>query len=83
MARAIVSSKLATPRKLKRDDHAQTLDHVGPQAPPTRGPPSARLRGTSPRTRDPPVDYVDKLPNQLRALYKTAELAPCSTAVDS
>ena len=57
-------------KKAKADDHAQTLDHVGPQAPPTRGPPSARLRGTSPRTRDPPVDYVDKLPNQLRPSIK-------------
>ena len=38
------------------------LAPVGPQAPPTRGPPPSRAEGASPRARVPLVDYRDKLP---------------------
>ena len=38
------------------------LDPVGPQAPPTRGPPPAAPRARRPARGVPPMDYADKLP---------------------
>jgi hypothetical protein len=44
----------------------EALDQVGPQAPPTRSPPSARLISAAARARGPPMDYRDELPSVSR-----------------